>query len=51
MPRIYRVCECGHGWLYHFKYDDELERYVISPCDHHSGCDCELWREKNAEED
>jgi len=43
------VCKCSHSWLYHKEYDDSLQNYVTSGCDHYSGCECKLWEEKRNE--
>ena len=41
---------CSHTWLYHFDYDEYLDRYVATGyCEHFSGCSCNQWRDPGKE--
>lgn len=35
---------CGHGYCYHFDYDESLDRMVAHPCEHYN-CNegCKQW--------
>jgi hypothetical protein len=46
ISNISNICICGHHWMNHADYDDTLERFITSGCEHWSGCECKQFEAK-----